>query len=159
MKIVNRLIKILKDKELKLALAESVTCGLSSYNMDECSGTSEVFSGSIVCYNQEVKTGLLGIKEELIEKFTAESQDVTDAMAKSLSKLISADVFAAITGLSSSGGSESPEKPVGTIFLSVYFQKKLYQRRSIFKGDSESIVQQACAALFDFIADTIEKPS
>src|SRR4051794_28794817 len=109
-------IKQLQEKNLILALAESVTCGLAAHKLSTAPGTSDVLAGSIVCYTPEVKRDLLGVSQKLIDRYTCESMEVTEALAKNLGKLIDADIYAALTGLASPGGSETKDKPVGTIF-------------------------------------------
>lgn len=159
MAVVEALIKSLRQRKMKLALAESMTCGLASYKMNSCSDTSSVFTGSIVSYNEEVKTGLLKIDKNTLETYTAESQEVTNAMVVQLSTLISADVHAAITGLSAPGGSESKEKPVGTIFISLLFKGEIFRLRSVLDGTATEITEKSCDLLFGFIKETIEKHS
>src|SRR4051812_42191261 len=86
----------LKGRGYTLALAESITCGLESYKLSTCSGTSDVLKGSIVCYTPEVKNSLLKVPKKLIKKYTPESKQVTRSLAKKLSRLIEADIHAAI---------------------------------------------------------------
>ena len=116
------LVDVLKKNKLKIAFAESMSCGLLTHKIGTISGTSEVLTGSIICYDECIKTGLLKIKKKLLQAHTAESQKVTDAMAKSLSKLMKADINVAITGLAAPGGSETKSKPVGTVFYSFMFK-------------------------------------
>jgi nicotinamide-nucleotide amidase len=156
---VAALIKHLKKNELTLALAESVTCGLAAHKLSTCPGTSEVFRGSLVCYSPEVKQHTLGISKKMIDEYTAESQEVTDALAKKLSKLIKADIYAALTGLASAGGTETKEKPVGTVFFSIYYKKKIYKKRRLFRGTPLEIREKACLALYDWIKKTVQASS
>ncbi len=76
--------------------------------------------GGVVSYQEKVKTDLLKVSPTLIKKYTAESQQVTDAMAMCLSKIISSNISVAITGLASQGGSETKTKPVGQFFFSIH---------------------------------------
>ena len=128
----NRIVKFLKENNLTIAFAESVTCGLAAHQLSVVKGTSEVLKGSIVCYDEKVKCNLLKVPQSILKKYTAESQQVTEAMTKNLKKLISADIYAAVTGLASDGGSESKSKPVGTVFFSVLFRNKLYKSTNIY---------------------------
>lgn len=148
MKEARDLINFLKEQNLTIAFAESVTCGLASHAMNTWKGTSETFLGSIVSYNKDVKTHLLGIKEELICTHTAESTEVTMAMADALQTLIRADVYAAITGLAVAGGSETPAKPVGTIFISIQYNGHNLSDRTVFDGSPLEIKKSACRFLF-----------
>src|ERR1044071_6066744 len=98
-----KLVKMMQEKKLKLALAESMTCGLAAFQLSSVKGTDEVLQCSIVCYDEDVKKKCLRIPNSLIKKFTAESQEVTDALSKNLQSIIEADVHAAITGLATDG--------------------------------------------------------
>ncbi|MGN6532644.1 MAG: CinA family protein [Ginsengibacter sp.] len=155
--LVKKLIKLLIEKKLTVSFAESVTCGLASNGLNCTPGTSDVFRGSIVCYNEEVKTNLLKIDAELIKKFTAESQEVTDALAMNLQQLIEADIYVAITGLNADGGSETPEKPVGTVFFSLLHNGKLIRCRKLFKGSPQRIKKEACKQVYKMIIAELEK--
>lgn len=148
-------INTLKEKNLSLALAESVTCGLAAHLLAGVPGTSEVLHGSIICYTPEVKTGLMKVPETLIERYSCESMEVTEALVKKLPKLIRADIYAAITGLASEGGSESPEKPVGTVFLVICYKRKLFRQKKVFRGSPLSIRKKACFELYRMILEKI----
>lgn len=155
--VVHQLIHLLENKKLTLALAESVTCGLASHQLNIVKGTSEVFMGSVICYNEIVKKNLLNVKPSIIEKFTAESQEVTDELAKNLSQLIAADVYGAITGLSAPGASETKEKPVGTIFFSILYQSHITQHRKVFRGSPLIIKKKACKEFYRLLIRVIKK--
>lgn len=150
-KIVNKLIKRLEEEELTMAIAESMTCGLAAHQLSTTPGTAEVFAGSIVCYTPEVKRSLLGVSERKMNTYTCESKEVTEALAKNLTRLIKADLHAAITGLASPGGSETAGKPVGTVFYSVYYKKKMHNERKLFRGTPLEIRKKACKGLYGMI--------
>lgn len=148
-------IRTLKEKQLKLALAESITCGLAAHLLAGVPGTSEVLAGSIVCYSPEVKTGLMGIGESMIRRYSCESMEVTEALAKKLPKLIRADVYAAITGLASGGGSETADKPVGSVFLVVCYKRRIFRQEKVFRGSPLTIRKKACYELYRMILERI----
>jgi nicotinamide-nucleotide amidase len=154
-----RLIKLLSEKKLRLALAESMTCGLTSNLLARVKGTSEVFWGSVICYNKEVKEKLFKIPLSVLEKHTAESKVVTELLAKNLSRIIAADIYAAITGLAADGGSEEKSKPVGTVYFSVRFRKKIYSQKKLFRGSPTEIMKKASEELFQFIIQVVKKKS
>jgi nicotinamide-nucleotide amidase len=146
---------LLKQKNLTLALAESVTCGMASHKLSNVKGISEVLKGGIVCYRPEVKNTLLGISKKMINQYTCESIEVTEALAKKLPGIISADIHVAVTGLASSDGSESKAKPVGSIFICVYYKNQIYKFKHVFKGTPLEIKNKACKALYQFVFTTI----
>lgn len=155
MNLNNLFVKTLKDKQLTLALAESVTCGLASHKLSTCKGTSDVLVGSVICYTPGVKLNLLKVSKQLIETYTCESPQVTEALAKKLPALIKADIHAAITGLASPGGTETKAKPVGTVFLSVNYKGRVFNERMLFRGSPLTIRKKACDALYKFILSKI----
>lgn len=151
----NKLVKQLKAQQLTLALAESMTCGLASAKLGVYKGVADVLTGAIVCYTPEVKNELLGVSCDLMDTYTCESQEVTEALAARLSKKIRADIHAAITGLACEGGSETPEKPVGTVFFSVLYKGTFHNERTLFRGTPSEIREKACLFLYRFILQVI----
>lgn len=148
---VNLLVKLLKKKNLTIAFAESMTCGLAAHQLSTVKGTSAILIGGIVCYQELAKHQLLEIPYSLIEAHTAESKEVTDALVKHLSEKCTADIYAAVTGLSAPGGSENKAKPVGTVFFSVLFRRKIHRKRKYFTGTPLQIRKKSCESLYDFI--------
>ena len=147
---------LLREHKLTIAFAESMSCGLLAHKLGSVPDTSEVLMGSVVCYCEDVKCGILKVKKQLIEKHTAESQVVTDTLAKNLKKVVKADIHAAITGLASPGGSETKTKPVGTVFYSFTFRNKIHKLRKQFRGSPLEIKEKACAEFFKFICKEIQ---
>jgi len=139
------------QQELTLALAESVTCGLAAAKLATCPGTFDVLRGSVVCYHEEVKKELLKVPLTHIRKFTSESPHVTHDLAKGLKTLITADIYGAVTGLASAGGSETKIKPVGTIFFCVLFKGRIIKEKKVYRGTPLQIREKACFGLYDLI--------
>jgi nicotinamide-nucleotide amidase len=154
---LNLLAKCLQESELTLALAESMTCGLASHQFTTVKGASGFFKGGIVCYSPEVKCSLIGVDKKLIEKYTAESQQVTDALVKNLKNLIDADIYGAITGLASADGSQSMKKPKGSVFISVLYKNKVYRRHKVFRGEPLKIKRKACDELYEFLYSVLSE--
>lgn len=155
--IANKLVKTLCENQITLALAESITCGLAAHWLASYKGTGEVLRCSLVCYNEEMKTKLLGVSASMIQKFSAESPQVTARMAEGLKRMKVADICAAVTGLASAGGSENKRKPVGTVFYSISWRGKKYMRRKQFRGTPLQIRKRACEELYAFILKVVKK--
>lgn len=95
----SRLIGQLKNAGLKIAFAESCTCGMAAAMVGGVPGASEVFCGSMVTYRVDSKQKWLGVDPETIQQYTAESRQTTQAMAVGvLLATPEADMAAAITG-------------------------------------------------------------
>lgn len=144
------------NKELTIALAESMTCGLAAHMLSTCKGTADVLQGSVVCYNEQVKKEMFGIPESMLRRYSAESPEVTDRLARDLKKIIAADIHAAITGLAASGGSERPGKPPGTVFFTVIWKNRKYPDRKVFRGTPLQVREKACLHLYDLILKVVK---
>ena len=151
------LITRMRDKDLKLAFAESSTAGLLAAELANAKGVSDVLIGSMVTYAGEAKQKVLGVKKETLELYTAESQQVTNEMVMGLHKLLKADISVAVTGLCGNGGSESPDKPVGSTFVSVYHRDKVEEYREVFEGDFSEIREQTVAFVFQRLDQLLER--
>lgn len=143
---------VLAALELSVAFAESATAGriCSEFSLTEKSGI--VLKGGLVSYDGKVKEDVLGIPHSMLEKFTPESAEVTREMAIALHKMMQAHITVAVTGLTTSGGSESPEKPVGTMFICIVYRDKIIEERQVFHGSPEAII----AATVDHVAGLVE---
>jgi nicotinamide-nucleotide amidase len=144
--IIDECASLMAEKKLRIAFVESATAGwlCSEFALTEQSG--QVLQGGFTCYNADLKVSLLGVPQELIDNCTPESQEVTDELARRLGKLIPADIHVAVTGLPKPGGSETPEKPMGTMFISVMFKGKLHSLRILGSGPCEEIIRQTIQA-------------
>jgi nicotinamide-nucleotide amidase len=150
--------KALVQKEWTVAFVESATAGKMSYEFSTVPDSGKILIGGMVCYDARMKEDVLDIPHALIEEFTPESAEVTRAMANNFSKMAPADVCVAVTGLTAPGGSESSEKPVGTIFLHLILPDGQIARRFEFKGSPQKIVDQAIDAAAVLILNVINQP-
>ena len=156
-KIINRMIK----KDLDISFAESMSAGNLIGEFAKGEGAGKVLKGGIVVYSKVSKIELLGVNKSIIEKHTAESQEVTNELVFGLSKLMKTDIAVAITGLASNGGSESEEKPVGTVFISILYNNKLKEFKKIFPPSQTEDVNKCkeevinCAT--NFVFEQLEK--
>lgn len=143
--------KLIAQKKLTIAFAESATAGwlCSEFALTEESG--QVLKGGIVCYDASLKVSLLKVPQELIDKFTPESMEVTREMAYRLRDFIASDIQVTVTGLTTPGGSETPEKPVGTMFVVVLINGREAGFRKVFKGSCEEVIHQTIEATADML--------
>lgn len=104
--------------------------------------------GSIVCYRPKVKTSLLSVPKKLINKYSAESAQVTKELAQNLKRLIKADYYDAYRV---SCSDPEAKHPTGSIFICAYDGKKLFRDKKLFLGSPLTIRKKACFAMFDLI--------
>src|SRR5947209_9751131 len=109
--------KLLKEQQLTISFAESATGGRLSAEFSLIPECGEVLKGGIVCYDACIKQDVLGVPQEIVERYTPESAEVTKELAERLGQFMKADIQVAVTGLTMPGGSETADKPVGTMFI------------------------------------------
>lgn len=112
-----QLAKLLTDKNLTIAFAESCTGGLASSLITDIPGSSAYLKGSVVSYTNKVKHKILGVKSETLDKFGAVSKETAKEMAVGVKHLMQTDFGISITGNAGPGNSEG--KPVGLVYIAV----------------------------------------
>jgi nicotinamide-nucleotide amidase len=147
--------KLLADNGLTIAFAESATAGWLCSEFALAPESGRVLKGGIVCYDATLKEKILGVPHGLIEQFTPESEEVTREMALRLANVIESDVQVAVTGLTTPGGSETAEKPVGTIFVNAFIRGKKLSFRKVFKGTCEEVIHQTIEATADMLINDL----
>ena len=108
--------RLLKQKNRRVAIAESCTGGWVSERLTNIAGSSNYFDFGLVTYSNAAKTTMLGVAAELINAHGAVSEPVARAMAEGVRKLANADYGISVTGIAGPDGG-SPEKPVGTVLV------------------------------------------
>lgn len=108
--------RLLIEKDLTIAIAESCTGGLVADRITNVSGSSQYFERGIITYSNESKIYELGVPHKLLHEFGAVSREIAEAMAIGVRKKSNTDIGLSTTGIAGpTGGSE--EKPVGLIWI------------------------------------------
>ena len=110
--------RLLRERGVTVALAESCTGGLISKRLTDVAGSSEYFGEGFVTYSNESKERLLGVPKETLVEHGAVSEPVARAMAEGARKFAGADYGLSVTGVAGPGGG-TQEKPVGLVFVGV----------------------------------------
>lgn len=137
-----------RKQGLRLAVAESCTGGVLGARLTEIPGSSDVFLGGVIAYDNRLKTELLGVPPVLIAEQGAVSGPVAAAMAEGASGRLGAALALSVTGVAGPGGGTA-EKPVGTVWLGCAMSGSVETRCSRFAGTRHEIRARAAqAALF-----------
>ncbi|OKY73832.1 MAG: hypothetical protein BM485_16270 [Desulfobulbaceae bacterium DB1] len=142
--------RILKDKGLTLALAESCTGGLMAHHLTLIAGSSDYFLGGVVAYANAFKEQLLGVNKETLDNFGAVSRETATEMALGAKKISGADIGLSITGIAGPGGG-SLEKPVGTVCFAIAGNEKTISLRYRFSGNRTMIQTKAAMTGLDLL--------
>jgi len=140
----------LRTRKTRLAVAESCTGGLLGGRITAIPGSSEVFAGGIVAYDDAVKRGMLDVSAALLKPHGAVSEEVVRAMVAGALRRFGVAAGLAVTGIAGPSGG-TPEKPVGTVWLAAAFGQETRALKRIFPGDRAEIRARAAQAALDLL--------
>jgi nicotinamide-nucleotide amidase len=126
--------KLLRERMKTLCTAESCTGGNIAHWITSVPGSSDYFTGSVVAYDNNVKTRLLGTDEKVIESEGAVSEAVARSMAEGVRRLLSTDYSVATTGIAGPAGGTA-EKPVGTLWIAAASDSGTISEKHTFGND------------------------
>jgi len=142
--------QLLSERHRTLALAESCTGGLISHRITGIAGSSAYYLGGVTSYANDVKVKLLGVTPATLEKYGAVSQETALEMSHGIRERIGADFGLSVTGIAGPGGG-TPEKPVGTVWISIAQAKNHEARLFQFHGDRERIILGTSQAALNWL--------
>lgn len=108
--------KILTERNLRIAVAESCTGGLICNRITNIPGSSNYFERGIVSYSNESKIQILGVNPETIKTYGAVSEQTAIEMARGVRKISNADIGISTTGIMGPTGA-TETKPIGLVFI------------------------------------------
>ena len=143
-------LRLLLERRLTLATAESCTGGLVAARLTDVPGSSAVFAGSVVAYSNEVKAETLGVPEAVLVSHGAVSAETAAAMAAGARERLGADVAVSVTGIAGPDGG-TPDKPVGLVYL--HAAGPMGERKLMLDlpGDRETIRTRATVAALHLV--------
>jgi nicotinamide-nucleotide amidase len=150
-----KIVTLLKNKKLKIAVAESCTGGLISKRITDIPGASDILDMGIVSYANSIKARFLGVSEEILNTVGAVSEQTAAAMAKGVCEAANADIGVSTTGIAGPGGG-TEEKPVGLVYISVYFRNgKQTVKKLNLSGSRKEIREQTANAVFETVLNEL----
>lgn len=155
--LVDQLGKLMMEKNMMLATAESCTGGLLSATITQKPGSSKFFERGFVTYSNEAKMELLGVSKETLEKQGAVSPETADAMAQGALNNSRAHLAVSITGIAGpDGGTE--EKPVGLVYFGFALKEgSAGSVESRFEGSRKEIQVQATVTALKHLISILEE--
>ncbi len=148
-------VRLLKEKGMKLSIAESCTGGLISKRITDVSGSSACFDRGIVSYSNESKVQLLKVPPKLLEEYGAVSSQAAMAMAEGVRRISNTELGIGVTGIAGPTGGTS-EKPVGLVYIAVSEKGKEARCKGYnFAGSRDMIRMKASQFALDIIRRTL----
>ena len=142
--------RILAENGKTLATAESCTGGTISALITSIAGSSAYFLGSVTSYANSVKTGVLGVPEEIFSRYGAVSSECVAAMAEGVRKLTGSDYSVATSGIAGPGGG-SAEKPVGLVWIGVSSEKGTETFSAVFKSNRKRNIERFASTALNYL--------
>ena len=141
MNLNQKVVTLLKRKNLKISFAESCSGGLLSSAITSVNGSSKVFMMGLITYSNKTKTTVLKVHKNIIKKYGAVSIQCCLAMVNNISKISKSNVCISITGIAGPKGG-SKQKPVGLVFIGIKIGKKVIVNRCNFKNKGRTFIQK-----------------
>jgi nicotinamide-nucleotide amidase len=126
--------RLLQEKGLLLAVAESCTGGLIADRLTDLPGASAFLERGAVTYSNAAKTALLGVPEEVIRRHGAVSAETARLMAMGIRRTAGTDLGLAVTGIAGPGGG-TEAKPVGTLYVGLAAGGEAFSRHYALRWD------------------------
>lgn len=142
--------KLLIEKGLTIAVAESCTGGLLTGRLVNYPGISEVLMEAAVTYSNEAKMRRLGVKKETLEVHGAVSEETAAEMAEGIALAAGTRVGLSTTGIAGPGGG-TPEKPVGLVYIGVYVDGKVTVKKLLCPGDRQAVRNRTVVSILDML--------
>ena len=141
-KLSQKIVNVLRKKELKISFAESCTGGLLSSSITSISNSSKVFTIGLVTYSNQSKISLLKVPKKIISKHGAVSYETCLSMVKNLNKISKTNISVSITGIAGPKGG-TKKKPVGLVFIGIKKGNKTLVKKYLFKNKKRTSIQRA----------------
>ena len=142
--------RMLLERQLTLAVAESCTGGLLGHRLTSVPGSSAYFERGVLAYSNRAKEELLGVPESILTAHGTVSGPCAEAMARGVATLAGAPCALAVTGIAGPDGG-TPTKPVGTVFVGLAVRGETLARRFYFSGDRAAVKWQSTQAALDML--------
>ncbi len=156
--VASKVVKLLTEKGLKIATAESCTAGMISGMLTDVPGASGVFEMGITAYSNDIKMQALNISKALLDDKGAVSPEVAYEMASSIRKITDADIGLGITG--EAGPTSGSDKPVGLIYISLTDGTNCFVKQLMLSGDRDKNRITASKYALDMVRRYLEnRPS
>lgn len=142
--------KILTERNLRIAVAESCTGGFISSRLTDISGSSNYFERGVVAYSNAAKVEILKVDEDSLQKFGAVSSEIAMQMAEGVRAISGADIGLSVTGILGPTGATF-NKPVGLVYIGFCNDTICFAKKFLFGNDRSINKQRASQAALELL--------
>ena len=149
------MVALLKEKNLKIATAESCTGGMVASYITSVSGVSQVFELGVTSYSNDIKNRILKVNAQTLETVGAVSADTAKQMAENVRDLAKSDIGVSVTGVAGPAAQEG--HPVGLVYVGFADQNGSFAKVLNIEPQSRNFVrEQTVLAVFDTVINYIK---
>ena len=141
-------------EHLTLCTAESCTGGYISHLITAMPGSSAYYKGSVIAYAYDAKENLLSVNKTELETKGAVSESVVTQMTKGALKNLNVDYAIAVSGIMGPGG-ETPDKPVGTVWIGVGNASEIVTQKIHFRFDRQQNIKLTATTALNMLRQFI----
>ena len=158
---ISDLLQALRVRELRIVTAESLTAGGIANALTRVAGASRVVNGGLIVYTNDMKTKLLGVPKPMLDKFTAVSAPVAQAMALGALERTGSDIAVAVTGYAGPAAGPKGEDMSGVVFIGIArnFNAAADNTANVwshqFSGSREEIREKTINAALEHVRETL----
>lgn len=148
--------RILLERKLTLAVAESCTGGLLGHRITNVAGSSAYFEGGVIAYSYDAKERLLSVHHDTLYEHGAVSPETALEMARGARKALGTDIGLSITGIAGPSGG-MPGKPVGLTFIGLSARGGERVERFVWESDREGNKTMSADAALGMLKEFLEQ--
>jgi PncC family amidohydrolase len=146
---------LLRQREYKLAVAESCTGGLIGHRITNVPGSSAYYAGSVTAYSYDIKELILHVRRETLDRYGAVSEQTAREMAQGVRRSFYTDIGLAVTGIAGPGGG-TPGKPVGLVYVALAAPDGEWAERYVWPGNRWENKERSAEAALDLLHRYLE---
>ena len=150
-----RLGKMLLDRGMTLACAESCTGGMIGSALTDPAGASGFFLGSAVTYSNDAKERILGVSHDTLLQHGAVSPETAGEMVRGAMRVYGSDAAIAVTGIAGPGGA-TETKPVGLVYIAVADGPRVVVSKNQFDGGRAEVREATVRTALTLMAELLE---
>jgi nicotinamide-nucleotide amidase len=140
MPALQQLTKLLTQKQLTIAVAESCTGGALSSLLTSQSGASVYFDRGFITYSNQAKMDMLNVSKQILAKFGAVSEQTAEQMVRGVITHAKTDIAISITGIAGPTGG-AINKPVGMVCFGFCVNGEYSTKVKFFDGNRKQIIK------------------
>lgn len=151
-----QVVRLLSDRHLTIATAESCTGGWIAKALTDIAGSSDCLGYGFVSYSNAAKESLLGVRSTTLVQHGAVSEAVVREMVAGAVGVSGANIGVAVSGVAGPGGG-SDDKPVGTVWVAWWLDGQVDAELYHFDGDRNAVREQTVATALSGVLERTER--